>query len=91
MPNLQVVLHRSKTDVTQHENKNYEQNIAVATIGLMLTASLSGCFSNDNGSSADEPGSIYEPGPYEVLKYENIILRMDLHTRNQVQNHLLSL
>ena len=54
------------------KTKIMNKKSVVVTIGLMLTASLSGCFSNDNGSSADEPGSIYEPGPYEVLKYENI-------------------
>ena len=48
------------------KTKIMNKNIAVATIGLMLTASLSGCFSNDNGSGADEPGVIYEPGLYEV-------------------------
>ena len=54
----------------------------VVTIGLMLTASLSGCFSNDNGSSADEPGSIYEPGLYEVLKNEDIVYARGLaHTK----------
>ena len=54
----------------------------VVTIGLMLTASLSGCFSNDNGSSADEPGVIYEPGLYEVLKNEDIIYARGLaHTK----------
>ena len=48
----------------------------------MLTASLSGCFSNDNGSSADEPGSIYEPGLYEVLKNEDIVYARGLaHTK----------
>ena len=54
----------------------------VVTIGLMLTASLSGCFSNDNGSSADEPGVIYEPGLYEVLKNEDIVYARGLaHTK----------
>ena len=48
----------------------------------MLTASLSGCFSNDNGCSADEPGVIYEPGLYEVLKNEDIIYARGLaHTK----------
>ena len=48
----------------------------------MLTASLSGCFSNDNGSSADEPGSIYEPGLYKVLKNEDIVYARGLaHTK----------
>jgi len=54
----------------------------VVTIGLMLTASLSGCFSNDNGSGADEPGVIYEPGLYEVLKNEDIVYARGLaHTK----------
>jgi len=54
----------------------------VVTIGLMLTASLSGCFSNDNGSGADEPGVIYEPGLYEVLKNEDIFYARGLaHTK----------
>ena len=58
------------------------KNSVVVTIGLMLTASLSGCFSNDNGSSADEPGVIYEPGLYEVLKNEDIIYARGLaHTK----------
>jgi len=48
----------------------------------MLTASLSGCFSNDNGSGADEPGVIYEPGLYEVLKNEDIVYARGLaHTK----------
>ncbi len=54
----------------------------VVTIGLMLTASLSSCFSNDKGSSANEPGSIYEPGLYEVLKNEDIVYARGLaHTK----------
>ena len=48
----------------------------------MLTASLSSCFSNDKGSSANEPGSIYEPGLYEVLKNEDIVYARGLaHTK----------
>ena len=55
------------------KTKIMNKKSVVVTIGLMLTASLSGCFSNDNGSSADEPGVIYEPGLYEVLKNKDIV------------------
>ena len=69
------------------KTKIMNKNIAFATIGLMLTASLPSCFSNDNGSSADEPGSIYEPGPYEVLKYENITFANGLaHTKSSTES-----
>ena len=64
------------------QTKIMNKKSVVVTIGLMLTASLSGCFSNDNGSSADEPGSIYEPGLYEVLKNEDIVYARGLaHTK----------
>ena len=64
------------------KTKIMNKKSVVVTIGLMLTASLSGCFSNDNGSSADEPGSIYEPGLYEVLKNEDIVYARGLaHTK----------
>ncbi len=64
------------------KTKIMNKKSVVVTIGLMLTASLSGCFSNDNSSSADEPGSIYEPGLYEVLKNEDIVYARGLaHTK----------
>ena len=64
------------------KTKIMNKKSVVVTIGLMLTASLSGCFSNDNGSSADEPGVIYEPGLYEVLKNEDIVYARGLaHTK----------
>ena len=67
------------------QTKIMNKKSVVVTIGLMLTASLSGCFSNDNGSSADEPGSIYEPGLYEVLKNEDIVYARGLaHTKTSL-------
>jgi para-nitrobenzyl esterase len=64
------------------KTKIMNKKSVVVTIGLMLTASLSSCFSNDKGSSANEPGSIYEPGLYEVLKNEDIVYARGLaHTK----------
>jgi len=40
---------------------------------LILTASLSGCLRNGKGGNDDETGPEYEPGPYGVLTYENIV------------------
>ena len=40
---------------------------------LMLTMSLSGCLRNRDGNSDNEGGVSYEPGSYEVLKYEDIV------------------
>ena len=39
---------------------------------LLITVSLSGCLRDGRGGSKDEP-VVYEPGPYEVLTYEDIV------------------
>ena len=38
---------------------------------LMLTMSLSGCLRNGNGGG--DSGPVYEPGPYEVITYEDVV------------------
>ena len=45
---------------------------AVVAVIFMLTMSLSGCLRN-GGNGDGEGGVTYEPGPYEVLKYEDIV------------------
>ena len=50
---------------------------------LMLTASLSGCLRNGN---QDDGGVVYEPGPYEVLTYEDIVFGSGLaHSQSSTE------
>ena len=49
------------------------KKIAFFLVVLMFTLSLSGCLRNGKGGSDDEPGVVYEPGPYDVLAYEDIV------------------
>ena len=50
---------------------------------LMLTVSLSGCLRNGN---QDDGGVVYEPGPYEVLTYEDIVFGSGLaHSQSSTE------
>ena len=52
---------------------------------LLITLSLSGCLRDGRGSN-DEPGITYEPGPYGVLTYEDIVYASGLaHTQSSVE------
>ena len=49
----------------------------------MLTVSLSGCLRNGN---QDDGGVVYEPGPYEVLTYEDIVFGSGLaHSQSSTE------
>ena len=49
---------------------------------LMFTLSLSGCLRGGKGGSDNDSMIIYEPGPYEVLTYEDIVYASGLgHTK----------
>ena len=43
--------------------------IALFLVVLMFTLSLSGCLRNGKGGSDDEPGVVYEPGPYDSYQW----------------------
>ena len=50
---------------------------------LMLTVSLSGCLRNGN---QDDGGVVYEPGPYGVLTYEDIVFGSGLaHSQSSTE------
>ena len=50
---------------------------------LMLTVSLSGCLRNGN---RDDGGVVYEPGPYGVLTYEDIVFGSGLaHSQSSTE------
>ena len=52
---------------------------------LLITLSLSGCLRDGRGSN-DELGITYEPGPYGVLTYEDIVYASGLaHTQSSVE------
>ena len=52
---------------------------------LLITLSLSGCLRDGRGSN-DEPTITYEPGPYGVLIYEDIVYASGLaHTQSSVE------
>ena len=58
---------------------------------LILTLSLSGCLRDGKGGSIDEP-VVYEPGPYEVLKYEDIVYASGLaHSKSSTEPSAVSL
>ena len=58
---------------------------------LVLTLSLSGCLRDGKGGSIDEP-VVYEPGPYEVLKYEDIVYASGLaHSKSSTEPSAVSL
>lgn len=49
---------------------------------LLITVSLSGCLRDGKGDRDDEM-VVYEPGPYEVLTYEDIVYASGLaHTKS---------
>ena len=53
---------------------------------LLMTLSLSGCLRDGRGSN-DEPGITYEPGPYGVLTYEDIVYASGLaHTQSSIES-----
>ena len=61
------------------------------TVLLMLTVSLSGCLRNGGGGSNDD-GPVYEPGPYEVLVYEDLVFGSGLaHTQTSTESSPVSL
>ena len=52
---------------------------------LLITVSLSGCLRGGKGGSGDEP-VVYEPGPYEVLAYEDIVYASGLaHSKSSTE------
>ena len=52
---------------------------------LLITLSLSGCLRDGRGSN-DEPTITYEPGPYGVLIYEDIVYASGLaHTQSSIE------
>ena len=58
---------------------------------LILTLSLSGCLRDGKGGSIDEP-VVYEPGPYKVLKYEDIVYASGLaHSKSSTEPSAVSL
>ena len=51
---------------------------------LLITVSLSGCLRDGKGDSGDEM-VVYEPGPYKVLAYEDIVYASGLgHTKSSI-------
>ena len=64
-----------------HRN-NMNKKIALFLVVLMFTLSLSGCLRGGKGGSDNDSMIIYEPGPYEVLTYEDIVYASGLgHTK----------
>ena len=62
------------------------KKIALFLVVLMFTVSLSGCLRNGKGGNDDQPGIIYEPGPYDVLSYENLVYASGLaHTESSTE------
>ena len=52
---------------------------------LLITVSLSGCLRDGKGDRNDEP-VVYEPGPYEVLTYEDIVYANGLaHSKSSTE------
>ena len=62
------------------------KKIAFFLVVLMFTLSLSGCLRNGKGGSDDEPGVVYEPGPYDIVTYEDIVYASGLaHTDSSTE------
>lgn len=62
------------------------KKIALFLVVLMFTVSLSGCLRNGKGGNDDQSGIIYEPGPYDVLSYENLVYASGLaHTESSTE------
>ena len=58
---------------------------------LLITLSLSGCLRDGRGSN-DEPTITYEPGPYGVLIYEDIVYASGLaHTQSSIESSAVPL
>ena len=58
---------------------------------LLITVSLSGCLRDGKGGSKDEP-VVYEPGPYEVLTYEDIVYASGLaHSKSSTEQSAVPL
>ena len=58
------------------------KKVAFILVVLMFTLSLSGCLRGGKGGSDNDSMIIYEPGPYEVLTYEDIVYASGLgHTK----------
>ena len=52
---------------------------------LVISVSLSGCLRDGKDSSEDEP-VVYEPGPFEVLTYEDIVYASGLaHSKSSTE------
>ena len=63
-----------------------KKKIALFLVVLMFTVSLSGCLRNGKGGNDDQSGIIYEPGPYDVLSYENLVYASGLaHTESSTE------
>ena len=62
------------------------KKIALFLVVLMFTVSLSGCLRNGKGGSDAESGVVYEPGPYDVLAYEDIVYASGLaHSKSSTE------
>lgn len=62
------------------------KKIALFLVVLMFTVSLSGCLRNGKGGNDEQSGIIYEPGPYDVLSYENLVYASGLaHTESSTE------
>ena len=58
---------------------------------LLITVSLSGCLRDGKGDRNDEP-VIYEPGPYDVLVYEDIVYASGLaHSKSSTESSAVPL
>ena len=58
------------------------KKVAFFLVVLMFTLSLSGCLRGGKSGSDNDSMIIYEPGPYEVLTYEDIVYASGLgHTK----------
>ena len=56
---------------------------AIFLVTLLIAASLSGCLRDGRDSNDDGSGAIYDPGPYNVLTYEDIVYASGLaHTQS---------
>ena len=63
-----------------------KKKIALFLVVLMFTVSLSGCLRNGKGGNDEQSGIIYEPGPYDVLSYENLVYASGLaHTESSTE------
>ena len=62
------------------------KKIVFLTVLLMLTLSLSGCLRNGKGDGAEDIGKLYEPGPYDVLFYDDIVYASGLaHSKSSTE------